>query len=80
MYFARSRELVGCNEEELNLSLGATTNFDEIMNALCTQHPSLSEIKETLMLAINLEYVQKDEQIVLKDSDELAVIPPISGG
>lgn len=32
------------------------------------------------LLAVNLEYIERGKSVVLKEGDEIAVIPPISGG
>jgi len=34
----------------------------------------------TLILAINEEYVDLDDRLTLKAGDEIALIPPLSGG
>ena len=41
---------------------------------------SLNEIKSNLILAVNQEYIGAEESVLLKTGDEVAVIPPISGG
>lgn len=32
------------------------------------------------MLSVNQEFVDTDESVVLQSGDEIAIIPPISGG
>ena len=41
---------------------------------------SLEEIKSNLLIAVNQEYVGAEDTVRLKTGDEVAVIPPISGG
>ena len=41
---------------------------------------SLDEIKSNLIIAVNQEYVGTEDTVQLKAGDEVAVIPPISGG
>lgn len=41
---------------------------------------SLSPIKETVIVALNQEYVAKEQRVEVRPGDEVAVIPPISGG
>ena len=41
---------------------------------------SLSVISENLILSLNEEYLSGDSVIDAADGDEIAVIPPISGG
>ena len=41
---------------------------------------SWREILQTSAVAVNLEYVPADEPLSIKVADEVAIIPPISGG
>ncbi|HXG37433.1 MAG TPA: MoaD/ThiS family protein, partial [Bacteroidota bacterium] len=41
-------------------------------------NPKFEQWKSSLRLAVNLEYVNSDHP--LQDGDEVAVIPPVSGG
>ena len=38
------------------------------------------EIQESSVLSLNLEYLQPGDKKILQHGDEVAVIPPISGG
>ena len=40
----------------------------------------LSQIEKNILIAVNQEYVGSDQTVQLKAGDEVAVIPPISGG
>ena len=48
--------------------------FAELVDA----YPALANYDRSVMLAVNREYA--DRQAVLEDGDELACIPPVSGG
>ncbi|BDG62069.1 molybdenum cofactor biosynthesis protein MoaE [Caldinitratiruptor microaerophilus] len=50
----------------------------EVVQELARQFPSLGPLAPTLALAVNREYVEPDHR--LQDGDELALIPPVSGG
>lgn len=41
---------------------------------------SLASIEGNLIVAVNQEYTEREQLIHLKAGDEVAVIPPISGG
>ena len=41
---------------------------------------SLSPLKGSVIVAVNQEYIDKEQVIHLKAGDEVAIIPPISGG
>lgn len=45
-----------------------------------SRRPGLRTISETMMVALNQEYVEKDSAILVKPDDEFAFIPPVSGG
>jgi molybdopterin converting factor subunit 1 len=77
LYFGAAAEIAGRREEQFSLPLAATaqTAFSYILTA----HPQLKERWEnSLLLAVNQEYAAAD--LVLQHADELAIIPPVSGG
>lgn len=78
LFFAKSRELVGSGSGELVLT--ANTNFDTLKQALLLKYPSLQVIAENIILSLNEEYIDDNQQLTLREGDEVAVIPPISGG
>lgn len=41
---------------------------------------SLSVIQDNLVIAVNQNYIEQDSEIGFNGGEEVAVIPPISGG
>lgn len=76
LYFAAAREHAGIDREILELD-GPLT-LGELLSSLCEKRPRLGEIRSALRLAVNLEFVA--EPTPLYDGDEVALIPPVSGG
>lgn len=76
LFFARARDLTGMTEFSLKISAGSNTQ--ECLKELIAKFPSLEEISACMVLALNEEYTT--ESTIVKDKDELAIIPPISGG
>ena len=76
LLFAVLRDIVGADEQNLTLTKGATA--DEVWQSLRERHSSLSGYQHAPMTAVNMQYVQPSA--VLNDGDELAFIPPVSGG
>jgi molybdopterin synthase catalytic subunit len=73
--FAKPRELVGRPNVELALPAGATAA--DAWRQLSDQF-DLGPLPRSFRCAVNAEYAQWDA--ALTDGDELAVIPPVSGG
>jgi molybdopterin synthase catalytic subunit len=73
--FAKPRELVGQPQVELALPVGATPA--DAWSQLSTRY-DLGPLPRSFRCAVNSEYAGWDDP--LKDGDELAVIPPVSGG
>jgi MoaE-MoaD fusion protein len=75
-YFAIIRETLGRSEETRDVDEGATAGsvFDQIAG----EEPRLAGMKRSVMLMVNQEYVPASQP--LGDGDELALIPPVSGG
>ena len=74
--FAIQRELAGMREAGLELPAGASV--DDAWASLVAQFPVLAPGRPAVRFARNGEYVEAAEP--LADGDELAVIPPVSGG
>jgi molybdopterin converting factor subunit 1 len=74
--FAIQRELAGAREVLLALDDGATV--DDAWEALVAQHPVLRPGRPSVRFARNGQYA--DAATVLADGDEVAMIPPVSGG
>ncbi|URE35115.1 hypothetical protein MUK42_15734, partial [Musa troglodytarum] len=72
----RARDLTGSTEICLEMPDGSTAR--DCMCKLLIEFPNLREIYNSMVLALNEEYAP--ESTLLKDKDELAIIPPISGG
>lgn len=77
--FAAAREALQSSEVNLDVPESATTR-DLFFEHLPTAFPPLVPILETAALARNQEYCDLDSPTPIAPSDELAVIPPISGG
>ncbi|XP_056397859.1 molybdopterin synthase sulfur carrier subunit-like [Hyla sarda] len=79
LYFAKSLELAGVRSENVILPQEITSK--ELWDKIASLHPRLCAIKDHVVLAVRQEYVTiGDDIITLRTGDEVAVIPPISGG
>ncbi len=76
LFFAQSREAAGCDAFTLEFAKPVTES--EFWAELIHQFPGLGVHQKTARLARHETYLQKDEW--LNPSDEIAVIPPVSGG
>ena len=72
--FGPAREAVGSGETEVE---GAATVAD-LLAALAERYPALREMLEVSAVAVNCEYARPDRP--LEQGDEIALIPPVSGG
>ena len=74
--FAIQRELAGTREVPLELSDGAT--IADAWDGLVAAYPALAPGRASIRFARNGAYA--DESTALADGDEVAMIPPVSGG
>jgi len=73
-YFASLRERLGRTEDQLELS-GEDSTVAEIWQRVSVSEP---ELPDNILTAINMEYVKPDARV--KDGDEVAFFPPVTGG
>lgn len=74
--FARLAELAGTRSLELEIGEGLTAR--DAYRLLAQRHGSLAGFEASVAYAVNQEYVSAETP--LKPGDELALIPPVSGG
>jgi len=74
--FARARELAGAAVVSVELPVGATVA--DLRRALAAAVPALAGFLERSAVAVNHDFA--DDGRVLGSGDEVAVIPPVSGG
>jgi molybdopterin synthase sulfur carrier subunit len=63
---------------ERNVVIETSANtVGELRSWLTTRYPSLTELR-SLFIAVNQDYAP--DEVALKESDEIVLIPPVSGG
>ena len=76
LLFGAAADRAGTREIELPVDEGVT--LAEIWPLLARRHPALTPMHDTLAFAINGEYARGDASV--SPGDEVAVLPPVSGG
>ncbi len=72
--FGVARDILGCKELIFEIS---GNKVIDLRNELTKKYPSLESLN-SLLIAINQSYSEDDA--VLTETDEIALIPPVSGG
>ena len=75
--FASLAESAGTRQVEIEPPAGETT-AGGLASAVFDRFPALAGMGDSVMLAVNSEYVSPDFPV--RDGDEVALIPPVSGG
>src|SRR6185295_18649751 len=74
--FARLREIAGASELARELAPGAT--IGDVWRQLAHEFPELARYEPSISSAVNADYARMDQ--VVGDGDEVAFLPPVSGG
>jgi molybdopterin converting factor subunit 1 len=74
--FAAARQLVGADVVDVEVDGPATVAGTR--RALVEQFPALSKLAKHALFAVNAEYASSETPI--SPEDEIACIPPVSGG
>ncbi|MGQ9481059.1 molybdopterin converting factor subunit 1 [Chloroflexus sp.] len=75
-FFAGHRDIVGCSEAGYTLAEGTT--LGQLWEQLTAEYPRLTGYTGRLLFAVNQQFAQPTT--VLANGDEVAFIPPVSGG
>ena len=76
LFFAVLRDIAGADRRELSLPEGTTAR--QVWDSLRSEFAKLAEFVQPPMTAVNESYADPD--VVLREGDELAFIPPVAGG
>jgi len=77
-YFASLRSVTGKEEEQF--SMGSETTLEKLSEEISKSAPKLGEMirGNKIIVSVNMDVVQSGA--VIKDGDEIALLPPFSGG
>lgn len=73
--FGVGKEIIGGSS--VSIELPENANVDTLKSVLEQQYPQLTQLT-SLLIAVNKDYVSSD--CIIKNGDEVAIIPPVSGG
>ena len=74
--FARLRELAGAGELVREAPAGATVGT--VWESLARDYPAIAPYAASMSCAVNAEYARMTTTV--DDGDEVAFLPPVSGG
>ena len=74
--FARLRDLVGSGEIEWRVSEGSRVR--DVWRDLAARFPAIAPYGGSVSCAVNADYAKMDT--VVSEGDEVAFLPPVSGG
>ena len=74
--FARLRDIAGAAELTRDIAQGATIR--SVWRQLAGEYPEFGQYERSISSAVNADYARMDQ--VLSDGDEVAFLPPVSGG
>ena len=74
--FARLRDITGSNELIREAAPGSTIGV--IWAGLVREYPDLANYERSISSALNADYARMDQMV--GDGDEIAFLPPVSGG
>jgi molybdopterin synthase catalytic subunit len=76
LFFGVTRDLTGVQQEQTEIPEGAT--LESLWDRYAARFPRLNELSSVLLVAVNQEIA--DRARTLQDGDEVAFLPPVSGG
>jgi len=76
LYFAGARDVVRKRQELIDVGSRATAG--DVLNHIIREHPGLRPMKKSLRISVNSEVV--GPSAVVREGDEIGVLPPVAGG
>jgi molybdopterin synthase catalytic subunit/molybdopterin converting factor small subunit len=76
LFFGQLKDLTGRSSE--SLPLGDRATLHDVLAHYSQKYPSIDKLAPSLALSLNQAYATRDA--ALHDGDEVALLPPVSGG
>jgi molybdopterin converting factor subunit 1 len=75
LFFGAAADAAGTREVEVDAN---GTTVEGLFSMLAERHPALEPMRDSLAFAVNGEYAGREDAVA--EDDEVAVLPPVSGG
>lgn len=76
LFFGVLRDIVGVREDSIEVSEGGSV--ETVFEHYASRFPRLREVSSSIVLALNQQF--SEPKATLADGDEVAFLPPVSGG
>jgi molybdopterin converting factor subunit 1 len=76
LYFARVKDITGVKKETMDLP--PNTSIKKLLAKISLSYPDIESILNVVKISVNYKII--DMNTILKDGDEVALLPPVSGG
>lgn len=80
LFFAQARELANAKQLTVSLPVTPAPTLHRVVDTVLSLRPALKSLLPSLMIALNMQYVAVDSEQEVTEKDEIAFIPPLSGG
>lgn len=77
LLFGIAKDIVGKSQLEFSETDKVPSSVSELKKLISEAYPEFSKLS-SLAVAVNSEYARDD--VLLNSADEIAIIPPVSGG
>ncbi|KAF9282749.1 hypothetical protein BGZ68_005770 [Mortierella alpina] len=78
LYFASAKDASKTEADKFEWKAGIHSK--DLTQLLLDRYPGLEPVLKTSMFAVNMEYMDNDNSWTVQPGDEIAIIPPVSGG
>ena len=75
-FFSRLRDLVGASE--MDFEVPERTTAGDLLDTIYSKTPALRDWDKSVLIASGLEFVGRN--YVVKNGDEISIMPPVQGG
>jgi sulfur-carrier protein len=76
LYFANVKDITGVKKETMNLT--PDTSIKKLLTNISSKYPAIKSILDVVKISVNYKIMEMNT--ILNDGDEVALLPPVSGG